>query len=424
LISFISISMQKTSLELNKSKNVIGLKCRDCGKLFDLILSHACDECLGALDVVYDYERIEINKEIIAGREKNMWRYRELLPFEPIEEIFNFGAGFTPLIKAKKLGEKIGIRELYIKNDSVNPTYSFKDRPAAVGVNAAINFGLKIVGCASTGNLASATAAYAARVGLECLIFIPANIEKAKVIQALSYGAKLVLVDGTYDDVNRLVSQAADLYNIGIVNVNLRPFYVEGSKTLAFEVAEQLNWEAPDAFIVPTASGAMFNSICRGFEELRDLGLVNEIPSKPIVAQAKGCNPITKAFKNNSDIIEAIENPKTIAHSLAIGNPGDGIYVLRRLKKKGLAEDASDEEIIEGIKLLAKYEGIFTEPAGGVAIAVLKKLVEEGKIDKDERVVCYITGNGLKAPDAIKDELKTPFFIKPTLKDLERVIYG
>ncbi len=415
--------MQTTSL-IKSSPNIKGLACRDCGKFFEISLNHACDECFGALDVIYDFEKAKPSKDRIALREKNMWRYRELLPFDPVDAIYDIQAGYTPLIKAKKLGEKLGLKELYIKNDSVNPTFSFKDRPAAVGVNAAIHFGLDTVGCASTGNLASATAAYAARAGLNCLVFVPANTERTKVAQARAYGAKLIEVDGTYDDVNRLVSQAADLYNIGVVNVNLRPYYVEGSKTLAFEVAEQMNWEAPDAFIVPTASGAMFNAICRGFEELRQLNLINEEPSNPIVAQAEGCNPIVKAFKKNSDHIEVIEKPKTIALSLAIGNPGDGVYVLKRLKKKGFAEDASDDEIVEGICLLAKYEGIFTEPAGGVVIAVLKKLVDEGKIDRSDKVVCYITGNGLKTSEVISDKLESVTLIKPNLKELERVING
>jgi threonine synthase len=406
------------------NQNVLGLKCRDCGKFFEIGNNYVCDECFGALDVLYNEEKIRFNKETVVFRESTLWRYKELLPFEPPEVILGIKAGFTPLIKSIRLAQYLGLKELYLKNDCVNPTYSFKDRPAALGVTAAIVFGMKYVGCASTGNLASATAAYAARANLPCLIFIPYNTEKAKIFQVQSYGARIIAVEGTYDDANRIASQAADIYHIGIVNINLRPYYVEGSKTLAYEVAEQLGWQAPDVFIVPTASGAMFNAICRGFEQLYNIDLIKRLPSKPVVAQAQGCNPIVDAFKKNKDYVDVIEKPNTIALSLAIGNPGDGTYVIRRLKEKGIAEDANDDEIIEGIKLLAKFEGIYCEPAGGVAIAVLKKLVEQGKIEKDEKVVCYITGNGLKTPEAIANSLPDPILIKPNISYLEKVING
>jgi threonine synthase len=396
------------------------LKCRDCSKEYEFSPMYICQECFGALDVIYDLDKINLNKNDFKSRENSMWRYEELLPFKAIEEIRGLKAGFTPLIKADRLAKKLGLKKLYIKNDCVNPTYSFKDRPAGLGVMAAIAFGMKAVGCASTGNLASATAAYASRVGLPCYIFIPDGIEYAKIYQAQTYGAKIIKVEGTYDDANRIATQAAEFFNIGMVNINLRPFYVEGSKTLAFEVAEQLNWETPDVIIVPTASGALFNAACRGFEQLYKIGLINKLPEKPVVAQAEGSNPISRAFKEGKDYIEIIENPKTIAHSLAIGNPGDGIYVLRRLKQRGLAEDANDEEIIEGIRLLAECEGIYAEPAGGAVIAVLKKLVENGKIKEDEKVVCLITGNGLKAPEALKGKLEEPILIKPQIKYLEK----
>jgi threonine synthase len=415
-----SLTSKKTSRFIQE--HVVGLKCRDCGKEFEIAPLYVCDECFGALDIIYDFEKISFSKSDLKSRENTLWRYKEFLPFEAPEYVSEIKAGFTPLIRAKLLAKKLGLKELYIKNDCVNPTYSFKDRPAALGVTAALSFGMKSVGCASTGNLASATAAYAARVGLPCYIIIPNGIEVSKISQAQSYGAKIVAVEGTYDDANRLATQAAELFNIGMVNINLRPYYVEGSKTLALEVAEQLNWEAPDVFIVPTASGAMFNAICRGFEQLLELGLINHLPKKPVVAQASGCNPISKAFKEGRDYIEVIENPNTIAHSLAIGNPGDGVYVLRRLKQGGLAEDVSDQEIIEGIKLLAQNEGIYAEPAGGVAIAVLKKLVEEGKIQEDERVVCYVTGSGLKTPETLKGKVEEPILIKPQVKYLESIL--
>jgi threonine synthase len=402
------------------SKYALYLKCRDCGKEFEFKPMYICDECFGALDVVYDLERIELNKDELRDREDVMWKYEELLPFKPIEEIYLLKVGFTPLIKAKRLARKLGLKELYIKNDCLNPTYSFKDRPAALGATAAISFRMKALGCASTGNLASATAAYAARLGLPCYIFVPNGIEYAKISQAQTYGAKIIMVEGTYDDANRLAMQAAELFNIGMVNINLRPYYVEGSKTLAFEIAEQLNWEVPDVIIVPTASGALFNAICRGFEQLLKIGLIKELPEKPVVAQAEGSNPISKAFKEGKEHIEIIEYPKTIAHSLAIGNPGDGIYALKRLKQRGVAEDANDEEILEGMKLLAECEGIYAEPAGGVVIAVLKKLVEAGKIKEDEKVVCLITGSGLKAPEALKCKLEEPILIKPQIKYLEK----
>ena len=317
--------------------------------------------------------------------------------------------------KSDRLGKQIGIKNLFIKNDSVNPTFSFKDRPAGIAVSRAKETKLKAVGCASTGNLASATAAHAAEAELPCYIFAPSDIEHGKIAQALSYGAEFVAVDGTYDDANRVASIIGDSKGIGIVNINMRPYYVEGSKTLAYEVAEQLDWQVPDNLIIPVGSGAMLNAICKGFEELRMLGLIDDkMDFKITAAQPHGCAPIVDAFKKKSDEVIPVERPNTIAKSLAIGEPGDGIYVLRRLNQyNGIAEEVTDEEIIDGILMLAKTEGIFTEPAGGVAVAVLKKLVEEGKIDKDERIVCYITGNGLKATEAITNVLPKLRSVKP-----------
>jgi threonine synthase len=316
------------------------------------------------------------------------------------------------------------MKNLFIKNDSVNPTFSFKDRPAGVAVSRANETKLKAVGCASTGNLASATAAHAAKSGLPCYIFAPSDIEKIKIAQALAYGAEYVAVDGTYDDANRVASVIGDSRGIGIVNINMRPYYVEGSKTLAYEVAEQMDWEVPDNLIIPVGSGAMLNAICKGFEELHKLGLIESVANLRITAaQPHGCAPIVHAFKQKSNEVIPVEKPETIAKSLAIGDPGDGLYVLRRLMQyNGIAEEATNDEIIDAIVLLARTEGVFTEPAGGVSVAVLQKLVEEGKIDRDEKVVCYVTGNGLKAAEAISAVLPKLSVVKPDVQTVSAMI--
>ena len=330
----------------------------------------------------------------------------------------------TPLIKAEKLGEALGLNNLYIKNDSVNPTFSFKDRPAGIAVSKAKEFGLSSVGCASTGNLAAATAAHAAKGGFPCYVFAPSDIEHAKITQALAYGANFIAVDGTYDDANRIAAQIGDSKGIGIVNINMRSYYVEGSKTLAFEVAEQLDWQVPDNLIIPVGSGAMLNAICKGFEELESLSLLGKISGmRMVAAQPRGCAPIVDAFKKNSSDVIPVENPDTIAKSLAIGDPGDGRYVLKRLKQyNGYAEESSNREILEAILLLAKTEGIFTEPAGGVAVAVLKKLVEERKIDKNDSTICYVTGNGLKATEVLMEVLSKPETIQADITKISALV--
>src|SRR5215813_2411988 len=381
--------------------SIRSLKCRECGREYGPQFRYVCEECFGPLDVTYDVASLD--RHTFELREKTYWRYFELLPIADKNNIVSLNAGLTPLQQATRLGIQLGgMKNLFIKNDSVNPTFSFKDRPAGVAVSRAKETKLKAVGCASTGNLASATAAHAAKAALPCYIFAPSDIENIKIAQALSYGGKYVAVDGTYDDANRVASVIGDSKGIGIVNINMRPFYVEGSKTLAYEVAEQLNWQVPDNLIIPVGSGAMLNAICKGFEELCEIGLLDDISRLKITAaQPHGCSPIVDAFKRRSDEVIPIEKPETIAKSLAIGDPGDGRYVLKRLQQyRGSAEEATDAEIIDGIMMLAKTEGIFTEPAGGVSIAVLRKMVEEGKIDKDETIVCYITGNGLKATEA------------------------
>jgi len=401
------------------------LKCRECGIEYTPTFKYICEECFGPLDVIYDVPS-DLNKDTFSSRqEKTYWRYFELLPIVDKNCIVNIHAGFTPLQHAEELGTHIGnLKNLFIKNDSVNPTFSFKDRPAGVAISKAREIKLKAVGCASTGNLASATAAHAAKARLPCFIFAPSDIEKVKIAQALSYGAKFVAVDGTYDDANRVASIIGDSKGIGIVNINMRPYYVEGSKTLAFEVAEQLNWQVPDHLIIPVGSGAMLNAICKGFEELNEIGLIGDVSNlKVTAAQPHGCAPIVDAFKNNSSEIVPVERPDTIAKSLAIGDPGDGIYVLRRLKQYGgLAEEATDNEIIDGIMTLARTEGIFTEPAGGVSIAVLKKLVDDGFIEKDEKVVCYVTGNGLKSTEAILSVLPKLDIVKPDVQIVSAMI--
>lgn len=400
------------------------LKCRECGKKYEPQFRYICEECFGPLDVIYDTSNVR--KDIFVSRQdKTYWRYFELLPIADKGNIVNLNAGFTPLQHANRLGKEIGgLKNLYIKNDSVNPTFSFKDRPAGVAVSRAKEIKLKAVGCASTGNLASATAAHAAKAELPCYIFAPSDIEHVKISQALSYGAEFVTVDGTYDDANRVASVIGDSKGIGIVNINMRPYYVEGSKTLAFEVAEQMNWQVPDHLIIPVGSGAMLNAICKGFEELERLGFINNVANLKITAaQPHGCAPVVSAFKRKSNDVIPVERPETIAKSLAIGDPGDGLYVLKRLRQyNGIAEDATNEEIIDGILMLTKTEGIFTEPAGGVSIAVLRKLIEDGQIDNDETVVCYITGNGLKSTEAIMDVLPKLNTVKPDVKLVSAMI--
>ena len=398
------------------------MQCRECKKEYEPTFKYICDECFGPLDVHYDYPTL--TKDSFTNREQTYWRYFELLPIIDKSNIVSINAGMTPLVKAEKLGEKIGLNNLYIKNDSVNPTFSFKDRPAGVAVSKAKEFGLTSVGCASTGNLASATAAHAAKANLPCYIFAPSDIEHAKIAQSLSYGAEYISVDGTYDDANRIAAQVGDNKGIGIVNINMRSYYVEGSKTLAYEVAEQLDWKVPDQLIVPTGSGAMLNAICKGFEELETVSLVNGTSSMHMnCAQPHGCAPIVDAFKNNSSDVIPVEHPDTVAKSLAIGDPGDGRYVLKRLKQfNGIAEESNNKEILDAILLLARTEGIFTEPAGGVSVAVLKKMVEDGKIDKNETTVCYVTGNGLKATESIMEVLSKPQVMQADIAKISAVV--
>jgi threonine synthase len=402
---------------------VTKLVCRECGKEHTPTMRHLCDECFGPLDVFYDYDALNLSVDSFKGRVKSLWRYHELLPVKDLSKIIDIGAGFTPLQKSVGLAERLGLKELYIKNDSVNPSFSFKDRPATVAVSKSIEFDLDAVACPSTGNLAAATAAHAARGQIPCYIFVPFDIESNKIVQASTYGAQVVAVKGTYDDANRLLTQAADLYKIGVVNVNIRAYYVEGSKTLGFEVSEQLGWRAPDHAIVPTASGALLCAIGKGFEELLDVGLIENNNTKITAAQGYGCAPIVNAFNKGEDFISPVERPNTIAKSLAIGDPGDGVYALRKIRSSGgYAEAPTDQEIVDGIKLLAKTEGIYTEPAGGVSIASLIKLVDDGRISPDESVVCFVTGNGLKTPESVSGHIPKPLVVEPEIQALTPIL--
>src|SRR5919202_1656385 len=362
------------------------LRCRECGAEYEARFIYVCEECFGPLDVIYNLPS-NIKKSTFESRhEKTYWRYFELLPIAHKGNIIDLNAGFTPLQYADILGKEMGgLKNLFIKNDSVNPTFSFKDGPAGVAVSKAREMGLKAVGCASTGNLASATAAHAGKAELPCYIFAPSDIEHVKIAQALSYGAEFVAVEGTYDDANRVASIIGDSKGIGVVNINMRPYYVEGSKTLAF------------------------------IDSIRNLRIT--------AAQPHGCSPVVDAFKRKSDNVIPVERPETIAKSLAIGDPGDGLYVLKKLRQyNGIAEEATDEEIIDGILTLAKAEGIFTEPAGGVSVAVLRKLIEDGKIDSDETIVCYVTSNGLKATEAIMNILPKLNIVKPDAQIVSAMI--
>lgn len=400
----------------------VALRCRECRKDYESTFKYVCEDCFGPLDVRYDFPTI--TKDAFVNRQNTYWRYFELLPVVEKANIVSIDAGMTPLIRADKLGAQLGLNNLYIKNDSVNPTFSFKDRPAGVAVSKAKEFGLSAVGCASTGNLASATAAHAAKGGFDCHIFAPSDIEMAKIVQAISYGANFIAVDGTYDDANRIAAQIGDNRGIGIVNINMRSYYVEGSKTLAYEVAEQLDWQVPDQLIIPVGSGAMLNAICKGFEELQQVSLLGDVSAiRVTAAQPHGCAPVVDAFKRNSTEVIPVERPETVAKSLAIGDPGDGRYVLKRLQQyNGFAEEADDREILDAILLLAKTEGIFTEPAGGVSVSVLQKMVRDGRIDKNDRVVCYVTGNGLKATDSLMRVLQKPQTMQADVAKIAAVV--
>ncbi len=396
---------------------VTGLKCRECKKEYPEEPLYVCEECFGPLEVTYDYERIrsDFSRDHITSGPNSMWRYRALLP---VNEGYLVGphVGFTPLIHAKRLGEHLGLNQLYIKNDTVNcPSLSFKDRVVATAVAKATEFGFKTVACASTGNLANSLAAQAAEAGLSSFIFVPVDLEETKIIGTLVYGSQVVAVDGTYDDVNRLCTEISSLYPWAFVNINLRPYYSEGSKTFAYEVAEQLGWRTPDHIVVPVAGCSLLTKIWKGFQELETLGLIETNTARIYAAQASGCAPVSLAVKNGADTIQPVK-PNTIAKSLAIGNPADGYYGLKAIRETGgYGEDVSDKEIIEGMLLLSRTEGIFAETAGGVVVGVTKRLVEQGRIGKDDFTVLAITGNGLKTQETLVGKTQQPLNIQPSL---------
>jgi len=404
-----------------------GLKCRECSRYYPSSPVHVCEFCFGPLEVDYNYEVIGklISRKSIEAGPPSIWRYADLLPLNLAEGEGPIGqaVGFTPLIRARNLAEELGVRELYVKNDSVcHPTWSFKDRVVAVAINKAKEFGFDTVACASTGDLANSVAAHSAEARLKSYIFIPADLERGKVITTLVYGPTLVAVEGTYDEVNRLCAEVGDKYRWAFANINIRPYYAEGSKTYGYEIAEQLGWRAPAHVVVPCAGGSLITKIHKAFKELRMLGLIPEGKTSMYAAQAAGCGPIVTMIKKDSDVLEPVR-PNTIAKSLAIGNPADGYYAYRVTKDTGgFGEHAQDEEIIEGMQLLARTEGIFTETAGGVTVAATKKLIESGRIPRDEPIVICITGNGLKTPDVFYDRLSVDVTIRPSLAVFDQAL--
>lgn len=404
--------------------HVKGLVCRECKTVYPVSMRNTCESCFGPLEVDYNWKWLSevVTRAGIAGGPLSMWRYAYLLPVDGDDRV-DLGAGFNRLHRAKRLGAELGLKELYLLDDSVNPTYSFKDRVTSVAVTKALEFGAKAVGCASTGNLGAAVAAHAAKAGLPAYIFIPATIEVGKITQMLAYGPRIIPVQGTYDDANRLASEVADAHtDWGFVNINVRPFYTEGSKTLAFETAEQLGWETPDHVVIPMASGALLCAIGRGFAQMERIGLVERNHVRLSGAQPAGCAPIAAAVRERSEV-KPLRRFETVAHSLAIGNPADGHYAKEAiLSSRGGAATPTDDEILDAIGLLARTEGIFTEPAGGTTVAGLKHLVEEGVVERDERVVAYVTGNGLKTQENLAGRLRIPKAIKPTVGEFERVI--
>ncbi len=401
-----------------------GLKCRECGREYPKKALHVCELCFGPLEVTYHYEKIKkvLTKDVIANRATNMWRYRELMPIEG-EPFVGYEVGFTPLIRAKNLERVLGVSELYLKNDAVNyPTLSFKDRVVSVAVSRAKELGFEVMACASTGNLANSVAANSAAAGMESYVFIPYDLEKTKITATLIYGANLIGIKGNYDEVNRLCSEISGKYGWAFVNINIRPYYAEGSKTFGYEIAEQLGWKVPKHVVVPMAGGSLITKISKAFKEFYQLGLVDSMESKIYGAQATGCAPIVNAVKAGEEMIRPVK-PNTIAKSLAIGNPADGYYSVKTIVDSGgWAEDVSDEEIIEAMQLLAETEGVFAETAGGVTLGVTKKLIEQGRIPKNESIVVSITGNGLKTQEAVQENVGEPTLINAKLSEFDELI--
>jgi threonine synthase len=400
---------------------VIGLKCRECGADYPKVAAHVCETCFGPLEVVYDYKAVArcMTRAVVESRPLNLWRYRELLPIDG-EPTVGLHSGFTPLVRADRLARALGVQELWVKDDSVNhPTFSYKDRVVSVSISKAAELGFDTVSCASTGNLANSVSAHAARAGLSCYVFIPNDLEKGKVIGSAIYGPRVVAIKGNYDDVNRLCSEIADKYGWAFVNVNIRPYYTEGAKTYGFEIAEQLGWHLPKHVVIPTAGGTILPKVGKAFKELREIGLVDDPMPAIYSAQAAGCAPVIQALHRGADLITPVK-PATIAKSIAIGNPADGYYVLKAVRETGgWGEAVTDAEIVDAIRLLARTEGIFTEPAGGTTVAVTKKLVEQGRIPRDESIVVCVTGNGYKTLEAVDGAVEQPFTIGSRLADFD-----
>ncbi|OGO19113.1 MAG: threonine synthase [Chloroflexi bacterium RBG_16_50_9] len=397
------------------------LRCRKCGQEYPIKPMNLCELCLSPLDVTYDYKAMSgaVSREKIASGPRGMWRYKDLLPVEG--DVVDIGTGYTPLTKATNLGKELGLEQLYIKNDGVNPTYSFKDRAVSVGVTKACEFGFDSVACASTGNLAASVAAHAAKARLKAYVFVPSNTEPGKLVGAAIYGPTLVVVNGSYDDVNRLCATLAQKYKWGFININLRPYYAEGSKTLAYEVVEQLGWRAPDCIVYPAGSGLSFTRIWKGLDEFAVLGLIKPVNTHMYLVQAAGSSPIVNAFQAGDLHVNPVV-PNTIATSIAMGNPADGYYALKVARESnGGACAVTDEELVAGMKLLAQTEGIFAEATGGAVIASLKKLAKVGTIKKDQLTVAYITGGGPRSQELVSDIVK-PFVVQPNLESFEKVL--
>ena len=403
--------------------HVKGLMCKECKKEYAKEPIHVCEFCFGPLEVNYDYEAIKkvVTRQSIESGPPSMWRYEALLPLDEAPKV-GLHTGFTPLVRAKNLGKALGLNHLYLKNDSVNhPTFSFKDRVVSVAISKAIEFGFDTVSCASTGNLANSVAAQAAEAGLKSCIFIPDGLEAGKMLGTLIYGAQLISVKGSYDDVNRLCSEIGVNHDWAFVNINIRPYYGDGSKSYGYEIAEQLGWKTPDNVVVPVAGSSLITKIWKAFHEFKMLGLVDKVQTKIFAAQATGCSPVTTAIKNGTENIIPVK-PNTIAKSIAIGNPADGYYGIKTANASGgYGEDISDEEIVSAMKLLAETEGIFTETAGGVTVGVTQKLIQQGRIKPDEVTVICITGNGLKTQEALADCFPAPEVIEPNIKGFEEV---
>ena len=402
--------------------HVKSLRCRECANEYPMEPLNVCDFCFGPLEVIYDYDSIArtVTRAGIESGPTTMWRYHDFLPVHA-EASIDMGTGFTPLIRARNLGRVLGLEHLYIKNDSVNPSFSFKDRPVSVTTTKALEFEFEVLACVSTGNLMGSVAAHGAKAGMKTIVFFPADLERGKVVGAAIYGPTLVAVDGTYDQVNRLCSELADNNRWAFVNINMRPYYAEGSKTLGYEVAEQLGWRAPDNCVVPGASGELHTKIWKGLQEFMDVGLIDRANTKVHLAQAEGCSPIVEAFELGTTQVRPVK-PNTIAKSLAIGNPASGPFSLQTLAATGgAAVAAPEEEIVEGIRLLAETEGIFTETAGGVVVSGLRKLVRQGKIKSDEVTVAYITGNGLKTQEVV-EEVVDPVHTTPDYDSVQAAL--